>query len=73
MNASTISFYEFRSEQTGSGSRSYIVKESKIMSLTNLFQQYIKNLSEWDIEFLSSYYREKYSNAYKIRKSVLVD
>ena len=38
-----------------------------------LFQQYIKNLSEWEIEFLSSYYREKCSNAYKIKKSVLVD
>ena len=68
----TVSFYKFRSEQTGSDSRSYIFKESKVMSLTNLFQQYIKNLSEWDIEFLSSYYREKYSNAYKIRKSVLL-
>ena len=49
----TMSFYEFRSEQTGSGSRSYIFKENKIISLTNLFQQYIKNLSEWEIEFLS--------------------
>ena len=47
----TLSFYEFRSEQTGLGFRSYIFKESKIMSLTNLFQQYIKNLSEWEIEF----------------------
>ena len=42
----TMSFYEFRSEQTGSGSRSYIFKENKIILLTNLFQQYIKNLSE---------------------------
>ena len=67
----TVSFYEFRSEQTGSGSRSYIFKENKIISLTNLFQQYIKNLSEWEIEFL--YYREKRSNAYKVRKSVLLD
>ena len=47
-------FNEFRSEQTDSGSRSYIFKENKIISLTNLFQQYIKNLSEWEIEFLSS-------------------
>ena len=69
----TMSFYEFRSEQTGSGSRSYIFKEKKIISITNLFQQYTKNLSEWEIEFLSSYYREKCSNAYKIRKSVLLD
>ena len=69
----TMSFYEFRSEQTGSGSRSYIFKENKIISLTNLFQQYIKNLSEWEIEFLSSYYTDKCSNAYKIRKSVLLD
>ena len=69
----TMSFYEFKSEQIGSGSRSYIFKENKITSLTNLFQQYIKNLSEWEIEFLSSYYREKCSNAYKIRKSVLLD
>ena len=68
-----MSFYEFRSEQTGSGSRSYIFKENKIIPFTNLFQQYIKNLSEWEIEFLSSYYREKCSNAYKIRKSVLLD
>ena len=54
-----MSFYEFRSKQTGSGSRSYIFKENKIISLTNLFQQYIKNSSEWEIEFLSTYYREK--------------
>ena len=67
----TMSFCEFRSEQTGSGSRSYIFKEEKIISFTNLFQQYIKYLSEWEIELLPSYYREKYSNAYKIRKSVL--
>ena len=65
-----MSFYEFKSERKGSGSRSYIFKENKITSLTNLFQQYIKNLSEWEIEFL--YYREKCSNAYKIRKSVLL-
>ena len=69
----TMSFYEFRSEQTGSDFRSCIFKENKVMSLTNYIQQYVKNLSEWDIEFLSSYYREKYSNAYKIRKSVLLD
>ena len=69
----TMSFYEFRSEQTGSSSRSYIFKENKITSLANLFQQYIKNLSEWEMEFLSSYYRDKCSNAYKIRKSVLLD
>ena len=47
----TMSFYEFRSEQTGSGSRSYIFKENKIISLANLFQQYIKNLSEWEMNF----------------------
>ena len=68
-----MSFYEFRSEQTGSGSRGYIFKENKIISLTNLFQQYIKNLSECEIEFLSSYYREICSSACKIRKSVLLD
>ena len=68
-----MSFYEFRSKQTGSDSRSYILRENKIISLTNLFEQYVKNFSEWGIEFLSSYYREKYSNAYKIRKSVLLD
>ena len=44
MNA--MSFYEFRSEQTGSGSRSYIFKENKIIPLTNLLQQYIKNSFE---------------------------
>ena len=33
----------------------------------------IKNLSESEFEFLSSYYRQKCSNAYKIRKSVLLD
>ena len=70
---STMSFYEFRSEQTGSGSRSYIFKENKIMSLINLLQQYIKNLSELEIEFLSSYYREKCSNAYTVTKPVLLD
>ena len=64
--------YEFRSEQTGSGSKIYIFNDNKIISLTNLFQQYIKNLSEWEIEFLSSYYGEKSSNAYKIRKSGLL-
>ena len=42
----TMSFYEFRSEKTGSASRSYIFKENKIISLANLFQQYNKNLSE---------------------------
>ena len=68
----TMSFYEFRSEKTGSGSRSYIFKENKIISFTNLFQQYINNLPGWEIEFLSLYYREKCSNAYKIRKSVLL-
>ena len=68
----TMSFYEFRPKQTGSGSRSYIFRENKIISLTNLFQQYINNSSEWEIQFLS-YYREKCSNAYKIGKSVLVD
>ena len=70
---STTSFYEFRSEETSWGSRTYTFKENKIISLTNLFQQYIKNLSEWEIEFLSSYYREKFSNAYKIWKSALLD
>ena len=69
----TMSFYEFRSEQTGSSSRSYIFKENKIISLTILFQQYIKNLSEWEIEFVPSYYREKRSNSYKIRKSVSLE
>ena len=69
----TMSFYEFRSKQTGSGSRSYIFRENKISSLTNLFEQDIKNFSEWEIEFLSSYYREKCSDAYKIGKSVLLD
>ena len=42
----TMSFYEFRSEQTGSDSRSCIFKENKVMSLTNYIQQYVKNLSE---------------------------
>ena len=42
----TMPFYEFRSEQTGAGSRSYIFKENKIISVANLFQQYIKNISE---------------------------
>ena len=69
----TMSFYEFRSEQTGSGSRSYIFRENKIISLTNLFEQDVKNFSEREIEFLSSYYREQCTNAYKIRKSVLPD
>ena len=43
------------------------------ITLTILFQQYIKNLSESEFEFRSSYYRAKCSNAYKIRKSVLLD
>ena len=53
-------FYEFWSEQTGSGSRSYIFEENKIISLTNLFQKYIKNLSEWEIEFLYGLDIKKY-------------
>ena len=69
----TMSFYEFRSKQRGSGSRSYIFGENEIISLTNLFQQNVENLSESEIEFLSSCYSEKCSNAYKIRKSVLLD
>ena len=72
MNAKTWA-YEFRSKQTGSGSISYIFRENKIISFTNLFEQDFKNFSEWEIEFLSSYYTEKCSNAYKIRKSVLLD
>ena len=47
-----MSFYEFRSEQTGWHSKSYIFKEIKIILLTNLFQQYIKNLSEWEISII---------------------
>ena len=69
----TVSFYEFRSEQTGSGSRSCIFKENKIISLTNLFQEDIKNLFEWETDFLSSYYGEKCSNVHKIIKSVLLE
>ena len=57
-------------EQTGS--RSYIFKGSKIISLTNLFQQYIKNQSELEIEFLS-YFNVKYTNVYKIRKSDVLE
>ena len=34
-----MSFYEFRYEQTGSGSRSYIFKKNKIIALTKLLQQ----------------------------------
>ena len=48
-------------------------RKTKIISLSNLFQQYIKNLSELELEFLSSYCIEKYSNACKVRKSVLLD
>ena len=73
LNEHYVILWIFRSKETGSGSRSYIFRENKIISLTNLFQQYINNLSECEIEFLSSYYREKCSNAFKIRKSVLVD
>ena len=69
----TMSFYEFRSKQTDSGSRSYIFRENKIISPTNLFEKDVKNLAEWEIEFLSSYHAEKCSKAYKIRKSVLLD
>ena len=60
-------------ERTGSGSRSYILKSNKIISLTNLFQQYVKNLSEWEIEFLASYFSDKSLNVYKIRKSGLLE
>ena len=47
----TVSFYEFRSKQTGSGSRSYIFRENKIISLTNLFEQEVKNFSEEKLNF----------------------
>ena len=63
----------FRFEQIGSGSRSYILRDNYIMSLTNLFQQYIKNLAEWEIEFLPSYFSDKCSNVCKIRKSGLLE
>ena len=56
----TMSFYDFRSEKIDSGSRSYVFKEKKIISLTNLFQKYIKNLSEWEIEFLYGLDIKKY-------------
>ena len=56
----TIWFYEFRSEQTGPGSRKYIFKEKKIVLLTNLFEKYVKNLSEWEIEFLDGLNIKKY-------------
>ena len=69
----TMSFYEFRSKQTDSGSRSCIYRENKIISLTNVSEQDFKNFCESEIEFLPSYYTEKCSNAYKIRKSVLLD
>ena len=71
----TMSFYEFRSEHTGLGSRSYIFKENKILSLTNLFQQYILIYLNEKLNFYHhiNYCTEKCSNAYKIRKSVLLD
>ena len=56
----TMSFYDFRPGQ------------AQVLEV-NLFQKYVKNLSEWENKFLSSYYREKCSNAYKIRKSVSLD
>ena len=56
----TIWFYEFRSEQTDPGSRKYIFKEKKIILLTNLFEKYVKNLSEWEIEFLDGLNIKKY-------------
>ena len=46
LNDDYMSFYEFRSKQTGSGSTSYIFNENKIISLSNLFQQDVKNFSE---------------------------
>ena len=61
----TMSFYEFRSEHTGLGSRSYIFKENKILSLTNLFQQYILIYLNEKLNFYHhiNYYTEKCSNA----------
>ena len=49
MNA--MSFYEFRSEQSDSGSTLHLSSKlhfqgNKTISPTNLFQQYIQNLSE---------------------------
>ena len=63
----TMSFYEFRSKQTGSGSRSYIFKEkTKPYHSQTCFNNILRI-------YHHIYYREKCSNAYKIRKSVLLD
>ena len=63
--------------------KSYLNKQGQALEITfsgktkSYYSQtcfnniYIKNLSECEIEFLSSCYREKYSDAYKIKKSVL--
>ena len=44
-----------------------------MISLTNRLQQLFKNLFEREIEFLSSYFSEKYQNVYKIRKFGLLE
>ena len=46
-------------------------KSKSYYSQTCFNNIYIKNLSECEIKYLSSCYREKYSDAYKIKKSVL--
>ena len=46
---------------------------TKHSSPTNLFQQYVKNWFEWEIECLSSYFSDKCSNVYKIRKFVSLE
>ena len=48
-------------------------RKTKSYHSQTCFNNNIKNSSEWETDFLSSYYREKCSNAYKIRKSVLLD
>ena len=43
------------------------------MNTMSFYEFRSENLSERKIEFLSSYYRQKCSNAYKTRKPVLLD
>ena len=60
-----INYMPFNSDlnKQAQGSRSYIFKDNKTISLANLFQQYIKNLSEWEIKFLLSYFSDKFSKS----------
>ena len=47
----TMSFYEFRSKQTGPGSGSYIFRENKIISLTTCLNKMLRTFLNEKLNF----------------------